>query len=77
MQTKEFTIDGKKNNNKKLQDNISQFQGLGSCKSHRIVNSFEHGVNNFENNCQNALVDIYFDLGRPKEKGLKWKKRIT
>ena len=59
---------------KRLADIIPQFADTGSCNSHHIGNAFEYGVKRFDNVSQEALVNIFFDLGGAKGNGLKRKK---
>ena len=71
------TMEGRHNGVKKrLADVIPQFADMGSCNSHHIGTAFEYGVKNFDNDSQEALVNIYFDFGGAKGKGLKRKKQF-
>ena len=70
-------MEGRHNGAKKrLADVIPQFADMGSCNSHHIGNAFEYGVKNFDNDSQEALVNIYFDFGWGERKGTETKKTI-
>ena len=60
----------------KLSKLIPQFQDFGSCNSHHIGNSLKYAVQNFDNDCHEALVNLFFDLGGAKGRGLKRSKEF-
>ena len=61
------TMEGRLKGVKKLlADAVPGFKEVGSCNDHHIGNAFEYGVK--------PLVNIFFDLGGAKGKGLKKKK---
>ena len=69
------TMEGRLKGVKKLlADAVPGFKDVGSCNDHHIDNAFEYGVKQFDNDCHKALVNIFFDLGGAKGKGLKKKK---
>ena len=69
------TMQGNKTGVKKrLSDIIPQFIDLGSCNDHHLSNALKHGVTAFDTDIQQALVNIYMDIGGAKGKGLKKKK---
>ena len=61
---------------KRLSNVIPQFGDMGSCNSHHLGNAFEYGVMRFDNDSKEALVNIFFDLGGAKGKGVKRKKEF-
>ena len=69
------TNEGHKGGVKKLlKEHVPDLKDIGSCVDHHIGNAFEYAVQAFDNDCHEALVDIYQDLGGAKGKGLKKKK---
>ena len=61
---------------KHLSDKIPQFIDFGSCNDHHIANGLKHGVSEYDTDIQQALVNVYMDIGVPKGKGLKKKKEF-
>ena len=59
---------------KRLTDIVPQCYDLGSCNDHHISNALKHAVESFDSDIQQALVNIYCDLGGAKGRGLKRKK---
>ena len=59
---------------KRLTDIVPQCYDLGSCNDHHISNALKHAVESFDSDRQQALVNIYCDLGGAKGRGLKRKK---
>ena len=58
---------------KRLEYIVPQLKDTGSCNGHHVSNSAKHGVDAFDQDIKPALVDIYFDIGGAKGKGLKKK----
>ena len=60
---------------KRLEKLVPQLKDLGSCNDHHIGNAATHGVETLDEDVKEALVNIYFDIGGAKGKGLKnlWK----
>lgn len=58
----------------RLKEEIPQLQNHGSCNSHNLSNTMQHAVTAFDPDMKKAFVDIYYDLGGAKGKGLKKKK---
>ena len=50
------------------------FSDSGSCNDHHLANSMNHGVEAFDSDVPNILVNIFIDLGGAKGYGLKKKK---
>ena len=61
---------------KRLSDKIPQFIDFGSCNDHHIANGLKHGVSEYDTDIQQALVNVYMDIGGAKGKGLKKKKEF-
>ena len=49
---------------------------LGSCNDHHIGNAAQKGVESFDEDVKEVLVNVYFDIGGAKGKGLKKKKNF-
>lgn len=56
---------------KKLQDEIPELHHTGSCNGHNLNNTMQKGVNAFDPDMVNAVVDLYELFGGSKGKGLK------
>ena len=70
-----ITNEGWKGGVKKFMgDKVPQLKDVGSCIDHHIGNAFEYAVKAFDNDCHEALVNIFQDLGGVKGKGLTKKK---
>ena len=66
---------GKRKGVKKLLgDKVPGIVDLGSCNDHHLANSMKHGVEAFDSDVPNILVNIFIDLGGAKGYGLKKKK---
>ena len=50
---------------------VPQLKDLGSCNDHHISNSAKHGCEAFDTDVKEVLVNLYFDIGGAKGKGLK------
>ena len=50
---------------------VPQLKDLGSCNDHPISNSAKHGYEAFDTDVKEVLVNLYFDIGGAKGKGLK------
>ena len=59
------------NNGVKLQDEIPELHHTGSCNGHNLNNTMQKGVNAFDPDMVNAVVDLYELFGGSKGKGLK------
>ena len=59
---------------KRLEQLVPQLKDLGSCNDHHIGNAAQKGVEALDEDVREAIVNIYFDLGGAKGKGLKKKK---
>ena len=53
---------------------VPQLKDIGSCNDHHIGNAAQKGVEALDEDVREAIVNIYFDLGGAKGKGLKKKK---
>ena len=70
-----MTNEGHKGGVKKLlSEKVPQLKDVGSCNDHHVGNAFKYAVFAFDEDCHEALVDIYQDIGGAKGKGLKKKK---
>jgi hypothetical protein len=58
----------------RLAKKIPQLKDFGSCNDHHIGNVAQAGVEAFDEDVKEALVNIYFDIGGAEGKGLKKKK---
>ena len=58
---------------KRLTEKVPQLKDLGSCGSHHISNAMQHATDTFDKDVKEALINIYYDLGGAKGKGLKKK----
>ena len=58
---------------KKLEKNVPQLKPLGSCNGHHISYAAKYGVNVLDADIKEVLVNVYFDIGGGKGKGLKKK----
>ena len=61
---------------KRLSEKISQLKDFGSCNDHHLGNAMEKGTEAFDEDVAMAAMNIYFDLGGAKGKGLKRKKEF-
>ena len=61
---------------KRLADLVPDLKDLGSCNDHHIGNAAKKGVEDFDEDVKEVLVNVYFDLGGAKGKGLKKKKHF-
>ena len=59
---------------KRLEMLVPELKDLGSCNDHHIGNAAQRGIEAFDEDMREVLVNIYFDLGGAKGKGLKKKK---
>ena len=59
---------------KKLEETVPQLKDVGSCNDHHISNAGKYGVEAFDNDVKEVLVNVYFDIGGAKGKGLKKRK---
>ena len=59
---------------KKLEERVPQLKDVGSCNAHQISNAGKYGVEAFDNDVKEVLVNVYFDIGGAKGKGLKKRK---
>ena len=58
---------------KRLAAAVPDLKDLGSCNDHHIGNAAQKGVESFDEDVKEVLVNVYFDLGGAKGKGLKKK----
>ena len=58
---------------KRLQAVVPQLKLLGSCNGHHISNAAKYGVNALDEDIKEVLVNVFFDIGGAKGKGLKKK----
>ena len=58
---------------KRLEAEVPDLRDMGSCNAHHLGNAAKHAVNAFDEDIKPALVNIYFDIGGAKGKGLKKK----
>ena len=61
---------------KRLQAIVPQLKHLGSCNGHHINNAAKYGVNALDEDIKEVLVNVFFDNGGAKGKGVK-KKHTT
>ena len=59
---------------KLLGDEIPEFWDPGSCNDHHLSNAMKHAVTSFDTDIENALVNVYMDIGGAKGRGTKRKK---
>ena len=59
---------------KKLEERVPQLKDVGSCNDHHISNAGKYGVEAFNNDVKEVLVNVYFDIGGENGKGLKKRK---
>ena len=59
---------------KLLSDRIPELLDPGSCNDHHLSNAMKHAVNAFDPDIEQALVNIYMDIGGAPGRGLKRKK---
>ena len=59
---------------KRLQVLVPELKDLGSCNDHHIGNAAQRGLEALDEDIKETLVNIYFDIGGAKGKGLKKKK---
>ena len=71
------TMQGKRSGVKKRSaEKVPQMKDLGSCGGHHISNAMMHATEAFDKDAKEALVNIFFDIGGAKGKGLKKKKEF-
>ena len=58
---------------KRLQSIVPQLKLLGSCNGHHISNAAKYGVNALDEDIKEVLVNVFFDIGGAKGKGVKKK----
>ena len=61
---------------KRLGEKIPQMKDLGSCGAHHISNAIQHATETFDKDMKQAMINIFYDLGGAKGKGLKRKKEF-
>ena len=59
---------------KLLRDKITELLDPGSCNDHHLSNAMKHAVNAFDPDIEQALVNIYMDIGGAPGRGLTRKK---
>ena len=59
-----------------MMQHVPQLSSLGSSNAHNIANAMMHAVTSADPDMKQALVDVYFDLGGAKGKGLKKRKEF-
>ena len=59
---------------KRLEVLVPELKDLGSCNDHHIRNAAQRGLESFDEDIRETLLNIYFDIGGAKGKGLKKKK---
>ena len=52
---------------------VPQLKHLGSCNGHHISNAAKYGVNAMDEDIKEVLVNVFFDIGGAKGKGVKQK----
>ena len=67
-------IGGKTGAITRMMEEIPELSSTGSCNSHNIANAMKHATNKFNSDIQQALVDVYQDIGGARGKGFKNKK---
>ena len=68
------TMQGKLSGVKKRSgEKIPQLKDLGSCGAHHISNAIQHATGTFNKDVKEAMINIFFDVGGGKGKGLKKK----
>lgn len=58
----------------RLMKEVPQLSSMGSSNSHNLSNAMMHGVTKADPDMKEALVDLYYDIGGAKGKGLKKQK---
>ena len=59
----------------RLRAEVPQLVSLGSSNAHNIANAMMHAVTAVDPDMKQAMVDLYFDIGGAKGKGLKKMKK--
>ena len=70
------TMEGWVSGVKRLAETVHQLKDLGSCNNHHLSNAAKAGIEAFDEDINEILVNIYFDIGGAKGKGLKKKREF-
>ena len=71
------TMMGDKNGvHKKMSEVVDELDASGSCNAHNLSNVMKHATKAFDGDIEDALVNVYMDLGGHEGYGLKKKKEF-